>query len=70
MTKAQRERVRRHAAMVAIAPSTMPPIDTEADRLQGLRQWRGDEGEGGILRPMSSPRNTTNIKLPSICPEY
>ena len=46
VTKAQRERVRRHAAMVAIAPSTTSPIDTEADRLQGLRQWRGDEGEG------------------------
>lgn len=46
MTKAQRERVRRHAAMVAIAPSTMPPIDTEADRLQGLRQWRGMRARG------------------------
>ena len=42
MTKAQRERVKRAAAVLAIAPPKREP-DPEALRLQGLRLWRFGE---------------------------
>jgi hypothetical protein len=48
MTKRERERVRRAAAVIAIAPLAPSLIDvvTNDDRDEALRRWRGyDEGE-------------------------
>ena len=44
MTKRERERVRRHAAVVAVAASSPAP-DTQANQAEGLRRWRGDAAE-------------------------
>jgi hypothetical protein len=44
VTKAQRQWVRRHAAMVALATKVASPlIDTEGERWSAVRRWRGDE---------------------------
>jgi hypothetical protein len=48
MTKRERERVRRAAAVIAIAPLALSLIDvvTNDDRDEALRRWRGDDAEG------------------------
>jgi hypothetical protein len=49
MTKRERERASRAAAVVAIATKVaLPLIDTEGERWSAVRRWRGDEaGEAG-----------------------
>jgi hypothetical protein len=51
VTKQQRERVRRHAAVIAAASSWQQhseprPVEDAGDRWSGLRRWRGDDAEG------------------------
>ena len=40
MTKAERERVRRHAAVVVVG-TDKPQADTEGERWAALQRWRG-----------------------------
>jgi hypothetical protein len=42
VTKAQRERVRRAAAVIAIAQRPTVPEDADGERNLALRRWRGD----------------------------
>lgn len=46
MTRRERERVRRHAAVVAIASAPQMIPDAEADRWSALLRWHCDEAEG------------------------
>ena len=67
MTKAQRERVRRHAAMVAIAQRPTVSEDgsvgagatgqseAEAQRYLALRRWRGEDAESRIEPAQDRP---------------
>jgi hypothetical protein len=41
--KRERDRVRRHAAVIAVAQRSTPGEDDEAGRWDALRRWRGDE---------------------------
>ena len=43
MIKRERDRVRRHAAVIAVAQQSKPEEDDEAGRWDALRRWRGDE---------------------------
>ncbi len=49
MTKQERERVRRHAAVIAATAlwqrSAPRPVEGD-DRCRGLRRWRGDDADG------------------------
>jgi len=51
MTKAERERVRRHAAVIAIVASAPRPVDAEEDRWSAVRRWRGEDAEGEAEAP-------------------
>jgi hypothetical protein len=78
MTKRERQRVRRHAAVIAAAALRQPlrPVeDAEEDRWSGLRRWRGDEAQGeagvGFQRGRSEcglPERTSDLNDHTGCP--
>lgn len=59
MTKQQRERVRRHAAVIAVAQA-QPTEEVELGHWDALARWRGDDA-GAKGQPFSVARRTRSI---------
>jgi len=45
VTKAEQQRVRRHATIAVLARLTPEPQDDDSDRLEALGRWHGDDAE-------------------------
>jgi hypothetical protein len=67
MTKRERERVRRAAAVIAIAPLALSLIDvvTNDDRDAALLHWRGDDAEGGADVGLQRGRSECGLPKPT-----